>query len=112
MILIIKYLNSFIYVSDLQEEAPMEKKLQKEAGIGRPTFYLNNILYRSQVVRNSQRRDQKSEDRGRIPKEISYMGSIPRERVTLFPKISKGEKEKYIERKNRSSDTERKIKSI
>jgi hypothetical protein len=49
-------------------------------------------LQRSQGERNSQRRDQKSEDRESNPKESSNRGRNPRERVTLLPRMSMGER--------------------
>jgi hypothetical protein len=63
-----------------------------EVGTGRPTVDLHDILQRIQGERNSQRRNPKSEDRERSPKESSNMGSIPRERVTLLPRMSMGER--------------------
>jgi hypothetical protein len=49
----------FIYVSELQEEAPMDKKHQKrgkEVYTGNPHIDLHDILQRSQGERNCQRK--------------------------------------------------------
>jgi hypothetical protein len=70
----------FIYVSELQEEAPMDKKHQKrgkEASTRSPTLIYMDILQRSQGERNRQRKrsgkkDQKHEDRGRHTDRGSY----------------------------------------
>jgi hypothetical protein len=87
-------LNAFIYVSDLQEEATMDKKSKwKQVQEDLQLIYMTYCreVKEREIVKE---RNPKSEDRERGPKESSNMGSIPRERVTLLPRMSMGERRK------------------
>jgi hypothetical protein len=80
----------FIYVRELQEEAPMDKKhwkRGKEEYAGSPILFY--ILQRSQGERNHQRKNQE-----RNIRSMKTGGDIPTGGVILFPMMSKGEKEK------------------
>jgi hypothetical protein len=97
----------FIYVSELQEEAPMEKEHQKrgnKAYIGNPTLIYTTSCRKvkgeklsEKEIRNKMKMGGAHEVRERLFKEGISTGG-----VTLLPMMSKEEKEKYHKRNIRS----------
>jgi hypothetical protein len=91
----------FIYVRELQEEAPMDNKKHwkrgKETYTGSPILFY--ILQRSQGKRNHQRK--RSE---RKIRSMQTGGDISTGGVILFPMMSKGEKEKDQKRKSQAHE--------
>jgi hypothetical protein len=82
----------FIYVSELQEEAPMDKKHQKrgkEASTRSPT-----LIYMTSCREVKGREIIRERDQERNIRSMKTGGDIPTGGVTLFPMMSKGEKRK------------------
>jgi len=89
----------FIYVNELQEEAPMDKEHQKRGKkeyTGNPT-----LIYMTYCIKFKEdkllEKDIKSMKigRGHEVKEILFREGISTRGITLLPMMSKWEKEKY-----------------
>jgi len=83
----------------------MDKKSKRETCTERPTFYLHNILQRSQGERNCQRRYQKSEYMGSNPKGYFIQGEKSQRELPFIKGRKKVIRGMEMQRQNKSIET-------